>query len=109
MPSAETGTLEVYMTFTRKAIHLPIHYTFWLLAKLFIVIHFYRNHVSSNADEELQIKESLSSSSGSDELRSSGIIKQTQVAKWLWQIRQGQGSEPFPVEIYLSQVFNARS
>ncbi len=80
---------------------------FWLLAKLFVVLHFFRNHVSGNSfDGQQQNTEFLAFSYANDGSASGRITVQLQVIDWLSRIRQRRDRQPLSAESFLSQVIN---
>ena len=80
---------------------------FWLLAKIFIVLHFFRNHPSiiSN-NQQQQDTEFFAFFDTNDGTASKRIAVQLQVIDWLSRIRHRREREPLSAESFLSQVFN---
>ena len=80
---------------------------FWLLAKLFVVLHFFRNHVSrSDDDGQHQSPEFLAFARANDGIASGRIIVQLQVIEWLSRIRQRPDGQSLSAESFLAQVIN---
>ena len=97
---------DVYSSDGSGAFSHPMN--FWLLAKVLIVAHFFRNRVSSTGD---------SGSAGTDELSAffrasktananDRIQAQLQVIQWLTMIRQHRDGRPLASESFLSQVMD---
>lgn len=79
---------------------------FWLLAKLFVVLHFFRHCISDTSENmELQNPEMLAFLS-EDESIVGKIRSQVQIIIWLSRIRQGQGMKPSSTRSFLSQVIS---
>lgn len=79
---------------------------FWLLAKLFIVLHFFRHQSSGpGGNGELQNPEVLAFL-GEDATTSGKIRVQVQIIEWLSRIRRRQAAMPSAVESFLSRVIN---
>ena len=79
---------------------------FWLLAKLFVVLHFFRNKVSSTPATHLrQDSEFLNFSCANDGTRSGKIQMQMQVLDWLSRIRHRK-TTLLPSESFLALVID---
>ena len=80
---------------------------FWLLAKLFVVLHFFRKHICSTADAgEHQSLEFLTLSCANDGSASGKIKVQLQVIEWLSRLRMLPTGQLLSGESFLSQVIN---
>ena len=80
---------------------------FWLLAKVFVVLHFFRNHpwiIDNNKKQ--QETEFLAFFDANDGTSSKRIAVQLQIIDWLSRIRHRRETEPLSAESFLSQVFN---
>jgi hypothetical protein len=79
---------------------------FWLLAKLFIVLHFFRNRVlDPRGNGEMQTQEVLTFL-GEDTSTSGKIRVQVQIVEWLSRIRRRQAVLPSSGESFLSRVIS---
>lgn len=79
---------------------------FWLLAKLFIVLHFFRHQISdSRANRELETPEVLDFF-GEDTTTSGKIRVQVQIVEWLSRIRRRQAVMPSSAQSFLSRVIS---
>ena len=72
--------------------------TFWRLAKLYVVLHFFRHQ--SGQDSELFAFSARSGEAGAK------IHVQLQVIQWLWWLRQQKDGQQLATESFLSQVIN---
>lgn len=84
---------------------------FWLLAKLFVVLHFFRHHIMTGPNRkgnEHQDSEFLAFSCASDGTVDAKIRAQIQVVNWLSRIRRrGQDADLLPAEGFMSQIISA--
>lgn len=83
---------------------------FYLLAKLFIVLHFLRHHVTEGGfSGQEQYKAQLMAYYGAADGRLSNKIKaQVQVIDWLSRLRRRPGVETLPANSLVSQVISTR-
>ena len=87
---------------------------FWLLAKLFIIVHFFRNRIPDSAvaghgeaglqDAGLHAYFRARTSAHADDR----IQAQVQVINWLMQIRKHQTGRPLASQNFLSQVMDGQ-
>jgi hypothetical protein len=87
--------------------HFSHPLNFWILAKLFVVLHFFRHYVPSPTDHSLQPNRGFFAfSSGNDGTTRGKIKRQAQVVDWLSRIRRQQDAQPLMAECFMSQVIN---
>jgi hypothetical protein len=79
---------------------------FWVLAKLFLVLHFFRNHTSASTGGK-QDSEFLLFSQNAACTIDTKIRLQVQVINWLSKIRRRQHTDLLPAEDFMSQVISA--
>lgn len=87
-----------------SAFNHPLNY--WLLARLFVVLHFFRNHNYELEDSTPPNAEFAAFSSANGRTATGKIRIQREVVKWLARIRQRQEGETLSAENFLSQVIN---